>query len=97
MLYILGIVFKIPIPRFPELRHSLTKKFPTPPVVSSYKSVAPLLVFLKNLPTPSDVSLYIPETSFPAFEMGFEKVFLKKPTLKSFGIGTLFFFKICSI
>ena len=77
MLYTLGIVFKIPIPRFPELRHNLTKKFPTPPVVSSYKPVAPLLVFLKNFPTPSVVSLYNPETPLPAFEMGFEIVFLK--------------------
>ena len=41
----LGIVFKIPRPKLPEFLHNLTKKFPTPPVVSSYNPVAPFLFF----------------------------------------------------
>ena len=52
-----GIVFKRPIPKLPEFLHKLIKKFPTPPVVSSYNPEAPFFVLLKNFPTPSVVSL----------------------------------------
>ena len=41
----LGIVFKIPRPKLPEFLHKFIKKFPTPPVVSSYNPWLPFLSF----------------------------------------------------